>query len=145
MPFTTMEAAEDAILGHFKTQWAILYPTNAPFIAWPDIDADTPAGIPSWVRIVWQADHSVQASINSVGSRRFRTKGKFYVEARTASGSGKATTLRDAVVTAFEGKTTGPDAVIFREVDLAFSGPDPQGGAWYLNKIAVNFEFDRIK
>lgn len=150
MPFANIGAARDTILGWFNTQWADAFPvetppiSTAPFVAYPDVLPPTPLDNESWVRLQWQTKLGFQATINSPGNRRFRTKGTLVVEIRTPKGDGLTTSdaLVNIVQGIFEGQQVpGEDAVIFREVTPTEPGTD---GAWFLVRVLVNFEYDRM-
>lgn len=144
MPFANQSAAYDAIMDQFKTQWAILYPVEAPFVVYPDQKQDTPLSMDPWVRLIIQHKLGFQATLNSPGNRRFRAKGSVRVEVRSPLGDGltQSQSIIDNVYAVFEGQTTGPDAVIFREVFTSEHGPD---GVWFLTVVTINFEYDRFR
>lgn len=153
MPFANIGAARDAILGWFNTQYTAAFPVTTrvgvtlaepTYVAYPDTLPETPQDNESWVRLIWQTKLGFQATINSPGQRRFRSKGTLIVEIRTPKGDGLTTsdTLVNIVQDIFEGaQVPGEDAVIFREVSTPEPGTD---GSWFLVKVLVNFEYDRM-
>ena len=148
MPFATIDAGRDAILGHLKTGWDAAYaPVAAPLVAWPDNLTETPKSAAVWLRPIWQTRRRFQVTLGPVGGRRFRHTGTLNVEVRTPMGAGMQDSdlAVDRVVDIFEGQTTGPDAVIFRDVTPQEIGPDPEGHTWYLVRVKVNFEFDHFR
>jgi hypothetical protein len=153
MAFATIGAARDAVMGWFTTEWTTVLdwsglsvnPGTPPFVTYPDDLADTPQDNSSWVRLKWQTKLGYQATINSVGNRRFRTKGTLLVEVRTKLGGGltDSDVIVNNVQAVFEGQTPGgEDTVIFREVTPVEHGPD---GEWFLVNVLVNFEYDRLR
>jgi hypothetical protein len=148
MPFSSLDAARDAILGHLKTGWDAAYaPALAPYVAYPNNRDFTPKDQSVWIRPIWRTKRRFQATIQAVGARRFRQEGTLVIEVRTKEGAGvqDSDLAVDKILTIFEGQTTGPDAVIFRDVTPVEIGPDPEGHAWYLVRVMVNFEFDQFR
>lgn len=146
MPYATIGAARDAIQGHFNTRWTAAYaPSAAPFVAWPDVNAATPLDDKNWVRIKWMHKVGFQATINTPGNRRFRSKGTLTVEVRSPTGGGlvDSDSMVNNVQAIFEGQNVGgSDGVIFRDVTPVEVGHD---GPWFQMNVVVNFEYDRIR
>lgn len=145
MTFATVTAAYDAIMDFFKSGWALAYPAgDAPFVVFPDQKQDTPPDQSPWVRLVFQHNQGFQATISPSPIKRFRKKGKVTFELRTPLGDGLTVSqgLIDTVLGIFEGKSTGPDAVIFRDCVPLEVGPD---GAFFFTKVVVNFEYDQMR
>lgn len=146
MPFANIGAARDAIMDHFNTRWAALYaPSAAPYVAWQDVNLDTPLTDVDWVRPIWMHKLGYQATINTPGNRRFRAKGTLKLEIRTPTGGGltDSDTMVNNVQAIFEGQNVGgTDGVIFRNVTPVEFGHD---GPWFLVNVNVDFEYDRIR
>lgn len=147
MAFSNTSDAYDAIMKLFADGWAAAYPSPAtpPPVAYPDRRFDVPADNTPWVRLQFQHRRGTQVTIQSPGNRRFRAWGVLTVEIYAPLGDGLTTSqqIGDTLLSIFEGQTTGPDAVIFRQVTPPVDhGPS---GAWNLSKVVINFEYDRIK
>ena len=137
--------ATDAILGRFKSQWAILHASDCP-IAWPgmefDPEGDFGSGGVAWVRISVLGGEAQQASLQAAPYRRFRVTGVTIVQVFAPSGSGLGTAaaleVADDVAVALEGVTVG--GVVLRAASINPVGRD---GAWFQVNVQVPFQFDR--
>ena len=146
MPFQNIGAMRDAVMDHFNTLWAAAYsPGTAPYVAWQDVNLDTPLQDVDWVRPIWMHKVGYQATINTPRNRRFRDKGTLKFEIRSPTGGGltDSDTMVNNVQAIFEGQNVGgTDGVIFRNVTPSETGHD---GPWFLVTVNVDFEYDRIR
>lgn len=140
----TYNQAKDEILGAFRTAWladalSLDYPIRYWDVAY-QADPLTP-----WARatVVHQDGEQVTLS-NESGARRFRRFGVVTVQVFTEWG--KNTTLGPGLAKitseAFEGVTTSPGRVIFRNVRVNEVGQD---GQWFQTNVLADFEYDEIR
>jgi hypothetical protein len=140
----TIAQAIDEIHGIFKTAWdADSSSQNVP-VLYSDV-SDEPPVSGAWARITISHSSSFQATLSSdSGTRRYRRVGTVTVEVYTPTGGGRvlSTTLSTIAKNAFEGVTTAPGQVIFRNARLIEVGQE--GNKYHVN-ILADFEYDEVK
>lgn len=145
MAITDIAAARDAIMSLFKTTWDTYSPAPSPMptFLWDNVKGDQPKDGDPFIHVRVQHLNGVQASLGDGISAKFRSSGKVVVAIRTPIGDGL--TLSDAYVKvtqrAFEGRSTAPDGVLFRNVRVQEVGGE---GDWYLVNVIADFEYDRV-
>ena len=140
----TAEQAKNEILAAHRTAWlASVDSQDYPIRYWDATYVDTPST--PWANVTVRHQDGEQATLsNETGARRFRHFGVVTVQVFTFYGKGS--TLRDALVAvtknAFEGVTTSPGRVIFRNVRLNEVGQD---GQWFQSNVLADFEYDEVR
>jgi len=112
---------------------------------WPDVAAQKPPTSGAWARVDIKHNTSRKATLsNGVGMRRFRRTGLLTVQIFTPPGDGQVLSdqLTIIVKNAFEGVTTSPGRVMFRDVWLREVG---QGGNFYQVNVLAEFEYDEVR
>ena len=140
----TIDQARDEILGTFRAAWLASstsdeYPIRYWNVAY-DEDPTTP-----WARVAVRHQDGAQVTLsNESGARRFRRFGVVTVQVFTIYGRNSG--LHDDLVTiannAFEGVTTSPGRVIFRNVRINEVGQD---GQWFQTNVLADFEYDEVR
>lgn len=144
MTFSSISLAREAIATLFKTAWDAQV-GDIPVVVYDDFDTEIPGEDTPWVRFVIRHSIFEQATLaNDVGSRRFRRFGIVAVQIYTPPGSGMTEPYKFAKVAldAFEGQSTSPDGVLFRNVRVNEEG---QEGPWFKTSVFADFEYDEIK
>jgi hypothetical protein len=144
MPIPTVNEARDEILDHFTALWNAQTPP-VPALLYDDKVKGVPEDAP-FVRItIRHTPAGGQVSVGGeVGNRRFRRFGVITVQIFTITGGGLsdadsfATIARDA----FEGQSTGPDRIYFRNVNVVEIG---ESGVWFQTNVVVDFDYDSVK
>lgn len=140
----TLLQARDEILGALKTAWDADPGSTGLPVLYSDTEEDVPA-TGAWARVTVQHNEGFQATLsNAVGARRFRRLGTVTVQVFTPHNEGG--TLSDTLATvaknAFEGVTTSPGRVIFRNVRVNEVGQDKE---WFQVNVLADFEYDEIR
>ena len=143
MPFSSLTAARNAILIHFKTAWDAQTPPIPPVI-YDDVAQEPPADGSVWVRVSVKHSANGQQTLGAQGNRRFGRIGIVVVQVFTPYGGGLTANdiFAKVAVDAFEGKSTAPDAVTFSNVRSNEIG---QSGDWFQTNVIAEFEYDEIK
>ncbi|RKZ20191.1 hypothetical protein DRQ50_00095 [bacterium] len=140
----TIAQARDEILGTFQTAWLADSVSQLLPVLYSDVSQEPPdAG--AWARVTINHTASRQATLSGeTGARRYRRFGFVTVQLFTPTGEGL--TLGDELTTiavrAFEGVTTAPGRVIFRNVRPIEVG---QGGSWFQTNVLADFEYDEVR
>ncbi len=144
MPISTIAAARDEILLHFRTAWDLGTSTR---LLYDDKHRDLPENAP-FARITVQHTIAFQATVggrisSGGGGQRFRRFGLVTVQIFTISGDGLTIndTLVQLALDAFEGTSTGSDRVEFRNVRSNEVGQD---GPWFQTNVMAEFTYDRL-
>jgi hypothetical protein len=140
----TISQARDEMLSVFTAAWEG-DPTSAPVpVLYPDRAQEIPTQGP-WARARVQHNASAQVTLSGeAGARRFRRTGVVSVEIFTPTGDGLTLSDQLAMIAsrAFEGVTTEPGRVIFRNVRVTEAGQD---GAWHKTDVLADFEYDEVR
>lgn len=146
MPVQSIGEARDAICAFFKAAWEAGVPAaGRPVVYYDDDQNDqAPPGTP-YVRFSVKHANNGQATLaNDVGSRRFRRQGFATAQVFTVLGEGlkNADAYSKVIVDAFEGASTGADAIIFRSVTAREVG---RSSSWWQTNVVIEFEYDSVK
>lgn len=149
MPYSSIAAGRDAILKQFTTAWNAQTPP-IPVVRYDDLPGDLPPGNAPWARVNVRHTTAPQVTLGGVGGRRFRNYGILTVQvfsvdgAKGGTGGGltQADALAKIVIDAFQGKSTKPDGVEFRNVRANEIG---SSGSWFQTNVIADFEYDIIK
>lgn len=144
MPLASIAAARDAMLTIFKTAWDGQTPP-VPLVIYDDTTQEVPSGDTPWCRVTIRHNISGRATVGGeVGARRFRRVGVLTVQIFTPTGEGlsNADIFAKVALDAFEGNSTGSDAIEFRNVTVNEVGRD---GPWYQTNVLTEFEYDEVK
>ena len=140
----TYQQATNEILTALKDAWdADGDSSSYPIRYWDTADAASPAT--PWARATVRLQDGAQATLSSdTGARRFRRFGLVTVQIFTEWGKNTTLkyTLTKIVSEAFEGVTTSPGRVIFRNVRVNEVGQD---GQWFQTNVLADFEYDEIR
>lgn len=150
----TFDTAPDAIFGQLKTGWDANTPALVGFIPQTVYEASEPAlkphpkdGTKPWARAVIRhsgADEKVTLVGNAGG--RYRRHGCVWVQVFVPGADAKGQTLgqRLAMVarTAFEGKRTPGDGVVFTKASIKDS---PMDGPWFVYNVVAYFYWDEVR
>ncbi len=145
MTIANITQARDEILAAFKTAWdAGTETAGKPVIYWDRPDSTPPAS-GTWARVTVKHVTGSQVTLSGeTGQRRFEHTGIVTVQVFTESGRGL--TLSDLateiVINAFEGVTTSPGRVLFRNVRANPVGQDSQ---WFQQNVLAEFEYDKVR
>ncbi len=142
MPISTMTEARDKVMLHFTTAWDAQSGT-VPLLLYDDRHRDLPANAP-YARITMRHNVMDQRTLGGVGNRRFRRFGVITVQVFTLSNQGLATAdvFAKVALDAFEGNSTAPDEIHFRNSRINEVGED---GPWFQTNVLVDFDYDEIK
>lgn len=142
MPIATLTAARDLILDHFTTAWNAQTPP-VPLLLYDDRHRDLPANDP-YARITVRHNVMDQRTMGNTGNRRFRRFGVITVQIFALSNQGLATAdvFGKVALDAFEGSSTAPDEIHFRNVRVNEVGED---GPWFQVNVIADFDYDEIK
>jgi hypothetical protein len=140
----TIDQARDEILGTFRTAWLADSVSQSVPVLYSDVSQEPP-DTGAWARVTINHTTSRQATLsNETGARRFRRVGFVTVQIFTPTGGGL--TLSDGLTTiavrAFEGVTTTPGRVLFRNVRPIEVGQD---GNWFNMNVVADFEYDEVR
>ncbi len=143
MPIADFTTARNTIVSHFRTAWLAQTPP-IPELQYDDVRADLPDGDESWARIFVRHGSSSQVTIGKATQRRFRRIGLITIQVFTPAGGGLS--LNDiyakVAMDAFEGTSTGGDAIEFRDVSSQEVGVD---GPWFQTNVTATFVYDETK
>jgi len=141
----TITEARDEMFAVFRTAW-LGDPASASVpVMWPDVAAQKPPTSGAWARVTVQHNTGRQATLsNGVGQRRFRRTGVVTVQVFAPTGDGQEFSDQLATIAknAFEGVTTSPGRVMFRDVRLREVGQD---GNFYQVNVLADFEYDEVR
>ena len=141
----TLDQARDEILGVLKAAWDVGVESTGLPMQYPNIGGQEPPVSGAWGRATVRHTAGFQATLRgAVGERRFRHLGTVTVQLFVPSGEGQGLSdaLAKIVMAAFEGVTTSPGHVIFRNVKTVEIGPD--GQFFQVNALA-EFEYDEVR
>ncbi len=137
----TFDQANNEILALFKTAW-----DTTGFIAlYENLEGAKPITQVAHAKVTVRYGKGGQVSLaNGAGNKRFERNGILTVQIFIPNGQGlsQGYTLGKTVTDAFEGKSTSPGNVWFRNVHLKPIGPD---GEWYQLNAIVEFLYDEVK
>ena len=143
MPVATIAEARDEILTHFTTAWDAQTPP-VPTLLYAHL-RQAPPDSGNWARVSVRHAAGEQRTIGAPGGRRFEHAGIVNVEIYVEAGVDGFTTgdaLVEVARNAFEGQSTAPDAVEFRNVRVSEQGAD---GRWDRVDVTADFEYDIVK
>jgi len=137
--------ARNEILAQFRTAWLADDDSKNVPVMYPDLPAQKPPATGAWARVTIQHVTGAQTSLaGATGSRRFTKTGFIVVQVFTIFGEGQ--TLSDQLTQiaqeVFEGVTTSPGRVMFRNVRVTEAGQD---GQWFQVNVTADFEYDEVK
>lgn len=140
----TVTQARDEMLTTFRTAWTAGPPSSTLPVLYPDVSQEVPSS-GAWARVTVKHSYGEQATLSGeTGQRRFRHTGIVTVQIFTPTGDGQV--LSDQLVAiakgAFEGVTTSPGRVMFRNVRVNEVG---QQGQWFQVNVLADFEYDEVK
>lgn len=138
MPYTSITAARDDILGVFKTAWdASAYSTTAVYYQ----DRKKDPTDDNWVGVTIQHNDNDPVSIGPV-PHRFRQFGLLTFQLFTELGDGQtaADGMTDVLVNAYCGRNTGADKISFRNATPTEIG---RSGKWFQTNVVIEFDYDR--
>lgn len=142
----TLTQARDEILGTFKTAWDAGAETVGKTVLYPNVgNQEPPTAEELWARVTVQHFVGAQVTLSgATGARRFRHNGLVTVQLFAPSGEGLETLDAAATIVkqAFEGVTTSPGRVLFRNVRVNEIGPD---GQWFNVNVLADFEYDEVR
>lgn len=144
MPIASFAVARDAIVSKFVTAWNAQTPP-IPLLRFEDVKSETPSGNVPWAKVWVKHDPKFrQATLGGKGNRRFRRTGVVTVQIFTPSGEGLTNNdiFAKIALDAFEGESTGADAIEFRNAGSQEIGQD---GPWYQTNVTADFEYDEVK
>jgi len=141
MPITSTTEARDAILTLFKTGWDA-QGGSVPVVVYDDDPVPDPNLSSEWIRVMVQHMDGEQATMGSVGNRKFSRYGQVFMAIHTKVGTGRvrADVLAEVANNIFEGAATGLDDVWFRNVRIREGGKD---GIYAITNVIADFEYDR--
>lgn len=137
--------ARNEIFGQFRTTWLADGASSGVPVMYPDLGDQQPPTTGAWVRINIKHLSGGQSSLaGAVGTRMFTHGGFITVQIFTVFGEGQtqADALTVIVKRAFEGVTTSPGRVMFRNVRVNEVGQD---GQWFQTNVIADFEYDEVK
>lgn len=142
MPISSLAEARDLITAHFVALWNAQSGT-APLLVYDDRHKDLPANAP-YARITVRHNVMDQRTLGNTGNRRFRRFGVVVVQIFTVANDGltKADVFAKVALDAFEGNSTAPDEVHFRNVRVNEEG---ENGNWFQTNVLADFDYDEIK
>jgi len=142
MPITTLVSARDKVMLHFTTLWNAQTPP-VPLLLYDDRHRDLPTNAP-YARITMRHNVMDQRTLGNSGNRRFRRFGVITVQVFTLSNKGLATAdvFAKVALDAFEGQSTAPTEIHFRNARINEVGED---GPWFQTNVLVDFDYDEIK
>ena len=142
MPVTDEATAVDLMLTHFKTAWDAQGGTVPP-VVYENTPGDPPKDGSPYVKVFVRHFDSRQATLARPGGRRFRKAGILTFEVYSRVGVGVTADANYAKVIrgAFEGSTTAPDGIWFRNARKIEQGV--RADMW-LEDVLVDFEYDTI-
>ena len=144
MTVSNITQARDEIQAVFKTAWEADADSQNVTVLYADTAQDVPTS-GHWARITVRHSDGRQATLSGeVGQRRFRKFGIVTVQVFTESGDGLVTsdTLTAVAESAFQGVTTNPGRVLFRNVRTVEVG---QEGNWHQSNVLASFEYDEVR
>ena len=145
MTVSDITQARDEILGTFRTAWlADPISQDAPIFYWDRPDAEPPSS-GSWCRITVRHARGEQATLSGeTGQREFEHGGLVTVQIFAESGEGGTESDQLAAIAknSFEGVTTSPGRVLFRNVRFNEVGQD---GQWFQINVLADFEYDEVR
>lgn len=140
----TYQQAVDEMLATLRTAWlADAASMDYPILYW-DVAYPAEPTTP-WCRVTVQHQDGAQVTLsNESGARRFRRYGLITVQIFTEWGKNTTlkNTLKKIVCEAFEGVTTSPGRVTFRNVRPNEIGQD---GQWFQTNVLAEFEYDEVR
>ena len=134
----TEEQAAEAIVRAFRDEWAVLHPSDVPFV----LEGEVVDSYPEFVRVT--VDHSTRENA-SLGVIRKVNRGNIGVQVFTYPNQGTArmSQLRQDVITALENKSIywpgEAEPVCTYTVSPGRSQSD---GTWLMRLLTVAFRFD---
>jgi hypothetical protein len=140
----TVTQARDEMLATFRTAWTAGPPSSTLPVLYPDVSQEVPSS-GAWARVMVKHSYGEQATLSGeTGQRRFRHTGIITVQIFTPTGDGQV--LNDQLIAiakgAFEGVTTSPGRIMFRNVRINEVGQD---GQWFQVNVLADFEYDEVK
>jgi hypothetical protein len=137
----TESQALEAICNRFATQWPIVQPTVPFTLENERLDAPD-----RWLRVTVQFTSRVQASQNTVGNRRFDSRGNIFVQlfGPVDAGAKGLSDLVQDVRTTFESQSiaSGGEAVVTYAASRTGNDTD---GRWFMSGIVIPFEFHETR
>lgn len=153
----TFDTADSAIFGQLKTAWdantpALMVSPTAPAGYIPatvyeatesDLKPHPRDGSLAWARAVMRHADAEKVTLVGASGARYRRHGCIWVQVFTPAVDATALLLgkRLAMVaqTAFEGKRTAGDGVLFTKATIKES---PKDGPWFLHNVVAYFYWD---
>ena len=143
-PVATQTQARDEILTAFRTAWELGSPSAGLPLLFDDV-ADKPPDSGAWARaVVRHATGGASSLSGETGLRIFTHRGTVTVQVFTPRENGLV--LNDQLTriakNSFEGVTTSPGRVMFRNARVNEVGPS---GQWFQTNVFADFEYDEVR
>lgn len=145
----SMDAANDEILGLFRTYWNANSPAlnggQAPLVQWPGPVSEPADNTAPFARIRLRYGTSIQRTFGPAGTRRFERPG--FVTVQTfgplSKGDGLILSQNLGIIArdAYEGRGTS-SGIWFRNARLTDSGED---GSWHIHTMITEFTYEELR
>jgi len=144
MTVTGVTQAQDEGLKAFRDAWELGAPSQGVPLLYDDVASAPPTSGP-WARVSFRNVAGRQATLSGeTGRRMFQHTGVASVQIFTPTGDGRvlADQLAQIAKNSFEGTTTAPGDVRFRNARILHVG---QEGSWYQTNVLADFEYEEVR